>query len=166
MSYRGGARGGPPGSNPVGFTFVSNDQDCSGIQIGRGNTVNVMNVPGRMQTRSQARGAPGPPKVKVKPCKRPLSKSENEPTMDQMDRVCKKLTKYNDTAWKDLGTKLGLTTGELETIHHDHRVAGEYELSYQTLLMWKRRQPTPPQVKVLAKALCDIGRGDLSDTLT
>ncbi|XP_048254860.1 uncharacterized protein LOC124148299 [Haliotis rufescens] len=166
MSHRGGARGGPPGPNPVEFTFVSRDQDCSGIQIGTGNKVNVMNVPGGMQTRSQARAAAGAPKVKVKTPKRPLSKSENEPTRDQMDRVCKKLTKYNDTAWKDLGTKLGLTTGELETIHHDHRIEGDYELSYQTLLVWKRRQPTPPQVKVLAKALCDIGRGDLSDTLT
>ncbi|XP_046563145.1 receptor-interacting serine/threonine-protein kinase 1-like [Haliotis rubra] len=163
MSYGGGASGGPPGSRPSGFALFS-DLKSSGIQIGPHNTLNVTQGAG-VQTRSQRRAAASAPRVKEKKPKRPLSKSENEPSLDEMDKVCKALNKYKDTAWRDLGTKLGLSSGELDTIHHDHHAAGVYEVSYQTLLLWKQRQPTPPQVKVLAQALCDIGRGDLSDKL-
>ncbi|XP_067652667.1 receptor-interacting serine/threonine-protein kinase 1-like [Haliotis asinina] len=158
MNNGGGASRGPPRST------VFSDTKSSGIQIGCSNILNVQGGAG-VQTRSRQRTAASVPKVKEKKPKRLPSKSENEPSLDQMDKVCKTLNKYKDTAWRDLGTKLGLSNGELDTIYHDRHAEGDYELSYQTLLRWKQRQPTPPQVKVLAQALCDIGRGDLSDIL-
>ena len=67
--------------------------------------------------------------------------------------------------WCRLGRHLGLADTELDQIRMDYHIEGQHEINYRTLLKWKQRFG-PVTVHKLAKALAEIGRGDLADELS
>lgn len=67
--------------------------------------------------------------------------------------------------WRRLGRHLGLADAELDQIRIDYHAEGQHEVNYRILLSWKQTSG-PVTLQKLAKALAEIGRGDLSDELS
>ena len=67
--------------------------------------------------------------------------------------------------WRRLGRHLGIADATLEQIRIDFHIEGQHEVNYRILLKWKQDCSSLATVHALAKALVEIGRGDLADEL-
>ncbi|WAR23072.1 RIPK1-like protein [Mya arenaria] len=64
--------------------------------------------------------------------------------------------------WRRLGAALGETRGALEAIEYDFRTEGTYEMAWQMLLRWRRRNGSGATVGRLVKCLLEIGESELA----
>lgn len=89
-----------------------------------------------------------------------LTESTAEPVIRHLDIISAGLAED----WYDLGHHLGLSDAALKQIELDFKVEGQHEVNYRVLARWKQTHG-PVTVHMLAKALVEIGRGDLADEL-
>ncbi|XP_076449847.1 uncharacterized protein LOC143286135 [Babylonia areolata] len=89
-----------------------------------------------------------------------LTESRAEPMIQHLDVISAGLT----TDWKTLGRHLRLDNALLDQINIDYQVEGQHEVNYRMLAKWKEVKG-PVTLHMLARALADIGRGDLADEL-
>lgn len=90
-----------------------------------------------------------------------FSVSSKEPSVSHLDVVSSRLS---STDWRRLGRQLHLDDSLLDQIRTDFHVEGQQEVNYRMLIKWKQTH-TNCTLAILAKALCEIGRGDLADEL-
>lgn len=78
------------------------------------------------------------------------------------DQILQYLSRELGDEWKDLARHLDTPEGQLHTLREENK--GDIkEAKFQILLHWIQRQGQQATPKVLAEALSNVGRGDLSD---
>ncbi|KAL8582703.1 hypothetical protein ACOMHN_058080 [Nucella lapillus] len=89
-----------------------------------------------------------------------VTESCAEPVIRHLDVVSAGLT----GDWYDLGKHLGLADATLRQIEMDYKREGQHEINYRALAKWKQEKGRVT-LHMLAKALVEVGRGDLADEL-
>lgn len=143
---------------PAGGSTIVNIPGMRNLRIGDGQ-INVVTRPthrSHHKSQSPKRDTSG-----QKHHSSELTDSESAPTRSDLNYVCDNIGKK----WKKLGTVLGLSRGQIESIEVDYHIEGNYEMAYQMLLKWKRQNGDLVTVRDLAHALDGIGFSELAREL-
>ena len=90
-----------------------------------------------------------------------ISDSKAPPSTSDLNHICNNIGKK----WKKLAHALGFSRAATETTEMDFAAEGVYEMAWQTILKWRRKQVFDVKLCDLARILYDIGLEELAAEL-
>lgn len=81
------------------------------------------------------------------------------------DKNLEMLSIHLGTKWKDLARTMKFSTGEIDSLNHDHHIYGLKEIVYQFLKQWRERNGEEATLCAMADALIKLKLYEIAEQL-